>query len=161
MLRTPSVWTPLLLLTPDTQLKNVRCMLDRGGRRCICRRRGQRRLKNRFTIFQPPPNYVDHTSWRKHGRPTHAPPPLCSTGVDGAASGGWLQAPGPPGLCRGRKRVRERGSEREREPTKHRQLLRERGGRAVCQRWGGRASSRSTLLVPEVPCQGYGWGSRV
>jgi len=32
----------------------------------------------------------------------------------------------------------ERGRQREKEATKHEQVLRERGGRAVCQRWGGR-----------------------
>ena len=34
-------------------------------------------------------------------------------------------------------RVRERAREREREATGHRQWLRERWGRAVCQRWRG------------------------
>ena len=37
---------------------------------------------------------------------------------------------------RERNRERDRPREREREPTKHTHLLRERGGRAVCQRWG-------------------------
>ena len=36
-----------------------------------------------------------------------------------------------------RERKRKSAREREREATQHTHLLRERGGRAVCQRWGG------------------------
>ena len=63
---------------------------------------------------------------------------MATLGTEPLGTWGSPETEPPQGeILLGTERERERASERARYQIKDRHLLRERGGRAVCQRWGG------------------------